>query len=74
MLDETDFARLDERYMTRKECNNLTEDINKKLTNDSTELALIKQKLDTIAWLSKTTLAAVIVAITGALLKLILVV
>lgn len=72
MIDDADIKRLEEIFVTRKECSNLTDDINKKLANDSTELALIKQKLDTIAWVSKTTLAAVIVAITGALLKLIL--
>jgi hypothetical protein len=48
------------------------EDVNKKLANDRTELALIKQKLDTITWVSKTTLAAVIVAIVGAVMSLIL--
>jgi hypothetical protein len=74
MIDDADIARLDERYMTRRECNNVTDEIDKKLANDSTELALIKQELGTISWVSKTTLAAVIVAITGALLKLILVV
>ena len=48
------------------------DEINKKLANDSTELALIKQQLSTIAWVSKTTLGAVIVAIVGAVLSLIL--
>lgn len=71
-LEDADIARLKEIFVTRQECDDKTDDINKKLANDSTELALIKQKLDTISWISKTTLGAVIVAIVGALLSLIL--
>ena len=72
MVDEKDIERLKEIFVTRKECDNVTDEINKKLANDSTELALIKQKLDTISWVSKTTLGAVIAVIVGAILKLIL--
>jgi len=71
-LDRTDIERLKEIFVTRQECDNSMDEVNKKLANDSTELALIKQKLDTISWVSKTTLAAVIVALVGALLSLIL--
>lgn len=71
-IDKEDMERLKEVFVTRMECDTITDDINRKLSNDSTELALIKQKLDTISWISKTTLAAVIVAIVGALLSLIL--
>lgn len=73
MIEKEDIDRLKEIFVTRLECDSTVDDINKKLANDSTELALIKQKLDTITWFSKTTLAAVIVAIVGAILKLILV-
>lgn len=72
MIDKDDIDRLKEIFVTRQECDTITDDINKKLSNDSTELALIKQKLDTITWVSKTTLAAVIVAIVGAIMALIL--
>ena len=72
MIDEADISRLKEIFVTREECNDKTEEINKKLANDSTELALIKQKLDTITWVSKTTLAAVIVDIVGAVMVMIL--
>lgn len=71
-IEDADIARLKEIFVTRQECDDKTDEINKKLANDSTELALIKQKLDTISWISKTTLAAVIVAIVGALLSMIL--
>lgn len=59
-------------FVTRQECDSVTDEINKKLANDSTELALIKQTLNTISWVSKTTLAAVIAVIVGAILKLII--
>lgn len=72
MIEKDDIERLKEIFVTRQECDTITDDINKKLANDSTELALIKQKLDTITWVSKTTLAAVIVAIVGAVMALIL--
>lgn len=72
MIDEKDIERLKEIFVTRQECDDKTDDINKKLANDSTELALIKQKLDTITWVSKTTLASVIAVIVGAILKILL--
>lgn len=71
MIDREDIDRLKEIFVTRLECDTITDDINKKLANDSTELALIKQKLDTISWVSKTTLGAVVVTIVGAILSLI---
>lgn len=48
------------------------DDINKKLANDNTALALIKRDVDTIMWVSKTTLGAVIVAIVSTVMALIL--
>lgn len=71
-IDKDDIERLKEIFVTRLECDTITDDINKKLANDSTELALIKQKLDTITWVSKTTLGAVLVAIVGAVMALII--
>ena len=71
-IDKDDIDRLKEIFVTRQVCDSGMDAVNKKLANDSTELALIKQKLDTISWISKTTLAAVIVAIVGALLSLVL--
>lgn len=71
-LEREDIERLKEIFVTRQECESSMDDVNQKLANDSTELALIKQKLDTITWVSKTTLAAVIVAIVGAVMTSIL--
>lgn len=72
MLENADIDRLKEIFVTRQECDSTTNEINKALANDGTELALIKQQLATITWVSKTTLGAVLVAIVGAILKLIL--
>lgn len=72
MLENADIDRLKEIFVTRQECDSTTNEINKALANDGTELALIKQQLATITWVSKTTLGAVLVAIVGAVLKLIL--
>lgn len=73
MIDKEDIDRLKEIFVTRQECDNTMDDVNKKLANDSTELALIKQQLAVIAWFSKTTFGVIVVAIIGAILKLILV-
>lgn len=62
-LDDKDMERLKEIFVTRRECDDITDDIEKKLSNDNTELALIKQQLKTISWVAKTTLGAVISAI-----------
>lgn len=72
MIEKEDIDRLKEIFVTRQECDEKNDTIEKKLSSDATELALIKQKLDQISWVSKTTLGAVIVALIGALLKLIL--
>lgn len=73
MIDKEDIDRLKEIFVTRQECDNAMDDVNKKLASDSTELALIKQQLAVIAWFSKTTFGVVVAAIIGAILKLILV-
>lgn len=62
-IDNEDMERLKEIFVTRRECDNITDDIEKKLANDNTELALIKQQLKQISWVAKTTLGAVISAI-----------
>ena len=60
MLEREDIERLREIFVTRQECDDKTDEINKKLANDNTQLELIKQQLKTISWVAKTTLAAVI--------------
>lgn len=72
MIDREDIDRLKKVFVTKQECGMTVGDINKKLANDNTALALIKKDVDTIIWVSKTTLGAVIVAIVGAVMALIL--
>lgn len=72
MIDENDIARLKEIFVSKETCNNRTESIDKRLSNGDTKFALIEQQLNTINWVSKTTLGAVIVAIIGAIMALIL--
>lgn len=62
-LEKEDIERLKEIFVARQDCDDTTSAINKKLFNDGVELALIKQQLGTISWVSKTTLSAVIGAI-----------
>lgn len=59
-MEDKDIDRLREIFITRRECDTITDDINKKLANDSTQLSLIEQQLSTITWVAKTTLASVI--------------
>ena len=68
MIEDPDIERLKEIFVTRRECDTVTGDINKKLSNDSTELALIKHQLSTISWVAKTTLAAVLTTLVGMLI------
>ena len=70
-IEDGDIERLKEIFVTRRECDTVTDDINKKLSNDSTELALIKQQLSTISWVAKTTLAAVIATLVGMFIQVI---
>lgn len=72
MIDRDDIDRLKEIFVTRQECDMTVDEINKKLANDNTALALIKKDVDTIMWVSKTTLGAVIVAIVSTVMALIL--
>lgn len=72
MIEKEDIERLKEIFVTRQECDNSNEEINRKLSNDSTELALIKQQLASVLWIGKTTLATVLTGIVGAVLALVL--
>ena len=69
MIENTDIERLKEIFVTRQECNSTIDEVNRKLANDSTKLALIEQTLQTVSWVNKTTLAAVIATIVGIVIK-----
>ena len=51
MIEQSDIDRLKEIFVTRKECDEVTENIKNKLSNDSVRLAVIESKLGTITWL-----------------------
>lgn len=72
MVSQEDLEYLKAYFVTRQECDGKTDEINSKLANDMTKLAPIEQKLNTLGWVSKTTLGAVITAIVGAILTLVL--
>ena len=49
--EQTDKKRLKEILVTRKQCDEVTEGLKSKLSNDSVRLAVIESKLGTITWL-----------------------
>ena len=51
MIEQADIDRLKEIFVTRKECDEVTESLKIKLSNDSVRLAVIESKLGTITWL-----------------------
>ena len=51
MIEKSDIDRLKEIFVTRKECDEVTENLKSKLSNDSVRLAVIESKLGTITWL-----------------------
>lgn len=51
MIDRDDIDRLKEIFVTRQECDSTIDEVNRKLANDSTELAVIKTQLKMIIWL-----------------------
>ena len=51
MIDEKDIDRLEEIFVTRKECQNTNEEIEKKLSSDLVRLAVIENQLKIITWL-----------------------
>ena len=66
-LDKDDIERLKEIFVTRQECDSITDDINGKLSNDSKELAVINTKLSLILWLLGAVGAAVITVLVKVL-------
>lgn len=72
MLEPEDIVRLKEIFVEKEECDKEMEKVTERLANGNTRFALIEQKLDTISWVSKTTLGVIIAAIVGAIVSLIL--
>ena len=51
MIEEKDIERLKEIFVTRKECQQTTDGIETKLSNDLVRLAVIENQLKVITWL-----------------------
>ena len=51
MIDEKDIDRLEEIFVTRKECKKTNDEIERKLSNDLVRLAVIENQLKIITWL-----------------------
>lgn len=51
MIDEKDIGRLEEIFVTRKECQKTNDEIEKKLSSDLIRLAVIENQLKIITWL-----------------------
>ena len=51
MIDEKDIGRLEEIFVTRKECQKTNDEIEKKLSSDLVRLAVIENQLKIITWL-----------------------
>lgn len=65
-IDKDDIARLSEVFVTRRDCNAITDDFDKKFASDSTRLAVIEQRLRVTNWL----LTAVGAGVIATLIKL----
>lgn len=51
MIDEKDINRLEEIFVTRKECQKTNDEIEKKLSSYLVRLAVIENQLKVITWL-----------------------
>lgn len=63
-LEREDIDRLREIFVTRQECDNITDDFRSKLANDSTRLAVIEHQLKTITWILTAVGGGVITMLT----------
>ena len=68
MIDHDDIDRLKEIFVTRKECDDVQEDIRSKLNNDGSKLAVIETKISMVLWV----LAAVGTGVISIVLKMFL--
>lgn len=69
MIEEQDIKaleeRLDLRYKLLKDCNTEMDEVKKEHTAMYVDIASIKKNVESLTWLARTTLGAVIAAIVG---------
>lgn len=63
MIEDKDIERLKEIFVTRRECDITNDEINRKLSADSTRLAVIEAQLKTITWILTTVGAGVLATV-----------
>ena len=68
MIDHDDIERLKDIFVTRKECDDVQEDIRSKLNKDGSKLAVIETKISMVLWV----LAAVGTGVISIVLKMFL--
>ena len=68
MIDHDDIERMKEIFVTRKECDDVQEDIRSKLNKDGSKLAVIETKISMVLWV----LAAVGTGVISIVLKMFL--
>ena len=68
MIDHEDIERMKEIFVTRKECDDVQEDIRSKLNKDGSKLAVIETKISMVLWV----LAAVGTGVISIVLKMFL--
>ena len=68
MIDEKDIERLKEIFVTRNECQQTTDGIETKLSNDLVRLAVIENQLKVITWLLYAVAGGVITMLIKTLL------
>lgn len=68
MIDYDDIEHLKEIFVTRKECDDVQEDIRSKLNKDGSKLAVIETKISMVLWV----LAAVGTGVISIVLKMFL--
>lgn len=60
MIEEKDIDRLKEIFVTRMECDNKQDEINKKVTEAEKNIALMQKDIATISFVAKATLTSTI--------------
>lgn len=69
MIDEHDLKTLEERFDLRykllKDCNTEMDEVKKEHTAMYVDIAAIKKSVESLTWIARTTLGAVIAAIVG---------
>lgn len=67
MIDKEDISRLDERYMSRIDCECKVQAMSNRISEITTKLAIIEKLQERNTWLCRTILGAVIALVVATL-------